>query len=68
VLDSKTGTQKSDSGLFRIELPTKTTNTALPLAMQVPFESLTPGVYNLELNALDSAGGKSKRVTAFEIQ
>jgi VWFA-related protein len=67
VLD-KTGAQKFDSGLFRVPLPEKAGNPMLPVGLQVPMASLTPGSYRLELKAADTEGGSFKRLADFEIQ
>jgi len=68
VLDGKTGEQKSDTGLFRVAIPDKGGSPTIPLGLQVPVESLTPGNYRLEISALDSAGGNVKRLTDFVIE
>ena len=68
VLDAKTGEQKTDSGLFRIPIPDKGGNPAIPTGTQVPVASLTPGSYRLIMSAEDSAGNKSQRWADIEVQ
>lgn len=68
VLDSKTGAQKVDTGLFRIAIPEKGGAPTIPLGLQLSINTLAPGNYRLELNAVDSAGGSAKRLTDFVIE
>jgi len=68
VIDVKTGEQKSDSGLYRIPVPEKKGNPAIPTGVQIPVASLTPGTYRVIMSALDSAGSKTQRWADFEVQ
>ena len=68
VLDGTNGQQKSDSGLFRLVLPEKGGRPTIPVGLQVPIASLSPGNYRLELSALDTSGGAVKRLTEFVIE
>ncbi|HYL75581.1 MAG TPA: VWA domain-containing protein [Bryobacteraceae bacterium] len=68
VLDGKSGEKKVDTGLFRIAIPEKGGAPTIPLGLQVAINSLSPGNYRLELNAVDSAGGSAKRLTDFVIE
>jgi hypothetical protein len=68
VLDTKTGEQKIDSGLFRIPVPDKNGSPAIPAASNIPVASLTPGTYRLVMTAVDSADKKSQRWADFEVQ
>ena len=68
VLDAKTGEQKSDSGLYRIPIPEKAGNPAIPTGTTIPVASLAPGTYRAILSAMDSAGNKSERWADFEVQ
>ncbi len=68
VMDVKTGEQKSDSGLYRIPVPEKRGNPAIPTGAQIPVASLKPGTYRLIMSAVDNAGGKSQRWADFEVQ
>jgi VWFA-related protein len=68
VLDSKTGEQKVDSGLFRIPVPDKAGNPVIAAGSQVPVDKLGPGSYRLVMTAQDSAGKQSQRWADFEVQ
>lgn len=68
VLDRKSGEQKFDSGLARLDARMHSGNLVIPLGLRIPLESLPPGAYKAELNAVDSAGAKSQRVANFDIQ
>jgi len=68
VLDRKSGEQKFDSGLARVDAQMHLGNLVIPLGMRIPLESIAPGAYKLELNAVDSAGAKSQRLANFDIQ
>jgi VWFA-related protein len=68
ILDAKTGEQKLDTGVLRVNVPMKTGNPVVPLALKVPLESLAPGSYTLELEVGDTAGKTSKRTTAIEVE
>ena len=68
VLDRKTGEQKEDTGLFRLDFPMKEGNPMIPLGLKVPSEKLAPGSYRLELAAFDQIGKTFKRSADFEIE
>jgi VWFA-related protein len=67
VLDDK-GAVKSDSGGFRIPLPEKGGNPAIPFAAQIPVAALEPGTYKVVLGAVDNANNKVERTVTFEMQ
>ncbi len=67
VLDDK-GAVKSDSGGFRIPLPEKGGNPAIPFAAQIPVATLDPGTYKVVLAAVDNANNKVERTVTFEMQ
>jgi hypothetical protein len=67
VLDDK-GAVKSDSGGFRIPLPEKGGNPAIPFAAQIPVATLEPGTYKVVLMAIDNAKNQVERTAIFEIQ
>jgi VWFA-related protein len=67
VLDAK-GAAKFDSGAFRIPMPQKGGNLTIPFAGQVPVGTLEPGMYKLELTAVDTADNKVTRTANFEVQ
>jgi VWFA-related protein len=68
VLDRKTGEQKSDTGLLRIDLAQQGTNPVIPLGEKMPVDALAPGSYTLELSALDTANHEFKRTVDFELR
>jgi VWFA-related protein len=68
LLDRKTGQQKEDTGLLRVDYPLKAGNPVIPMGMKVAKEPLAPGSYRLELTAMDQAGKSFKRTADFEIE
>jgi len=69
VLDRKTGQQKSDTGLMRLDLPAdKTGNPVIPIGEKMPVNGLAPGSYVLELSAVDTAGQQTKRSADFDLE
>jgi hypothetical protein len=67
VFDDK-GVVKSDSGGFRIPVPEKGGNPAIPFAAQIPISTLEPGSYKVVLVAVDNANNKVERTVKFEMQ
>jgi VWFA-related protein len=67
VFDAKAA-MKFDTGLFRIDVPTKGGNPTIPMAAQIPLATLEAGTYKLELTAVDSANNKTTREASFEVQ
>jgi VWFA-related protein len=67
VLDDK-GATKSDSGGFRIPVPEKGGNPAVPYAAQIPLTGLEPGSYKVVLGVVDNANNKAERTVNFEVQ
>ena len=67
VFDAK-GTMKFDSKAFRIVVPEKPGNPTIPFAAQVPLTDIEPGVYKLELTAVDTANNTFVRTANFAIQ
>jgi hypothetical protein len=68
ILDRKTGEQKSDTGLLRLELDKQGSNLVIALAEKLPADSLAPGSYTLEFYAVDSADNQFKRTADFELR
>lgn len=68
ILDRKTGEQKEDTGIMRIELPKDTGNPVIRLAERIPAEKLTPGAYSLEMTAMDNSGKTAKRLADFDMK
>ena len=68
VLDRKTGEEKSDTGLMRIDLSKQGSNPVIPLGQRIPVDKLGPGSYTLELSALDTGNNQFKRTVDFELR
>jgi VWFA-related protein len=68
VLDGKTGEQKTDTGLVRVDLPKQAGSPTIPLGAKIPTDSLAPGAYKVEIKALDDAGKEFKRTTDIQIE
>jgi VWFA-related protein len=68
IFDRKTGEQKLDTGALQIKLPEATGNHAIPIVKRVPIDSLPPGSYRVELEAIDSAGQSARRTADFEVE
>ncbi len=65
VLDRKSGEQKSDTGLMKLDRP-KAPMT--PLGQKLPVTDLAPGAYTLELTAVDANGKTFLRTANFEMR
>jgi hypothetical protein len=68
VLDRKTGQEKADTGLMRIDLSKQGSNPVIPLGERIPVDKLGPGSYTLELSALDTGNNQFKRTVDFELR
>lgn len=68
ILDEKTGTQKDDTGLMRVPLPGQVGSPRIPLASKIPTEMLAPGIYKVEVKAVDDHGQEFKRTTDVQIE
>jgi hypothetical protein len=68
VLDRKTGEEKNDTGLIRLDPPPPLGNAVIPLAEKMPVAKLGPGSYQLEVTFADSTGNTAKRTADFDIQ
>jgi len=68
ILDSKTGAQKLDTGLLRVDLPKQAGSPAIPLGAKIPTDALGPGDYKVEVKAVDNAGKEFKRTADFQIE
>ena len=58
LLDQKTGEQKGELPLGRIDRFILAGNLMVPLALRLPTEELVPGPYRVEVKAIDSAGNE----------
>ncbi|HEV3332454.1 MAG TPA: VWA domain-containing protein [Bryobacteraceae bacterium] len=68
ILDRKTGEQKEDTGVMRIDLPKDTGNPVIRLAERIPSDKLAPGAYTLEMTAMDNSGKTAKRIADFDMK
>lgn len=68
VLD-KAGAEKFDTGMQNAESYMKAGSPVIALGLKLPVSTLDPGSYRVALQAIDSAGNKSKARTAdFEVE
>ena len=67
VFDAK-GAMKSDSQGFRIPVPEKGGNPQITWAAQIPVAALDPGMYKVEVTAVDSLKNTFVRTAIFEMQ
>ena len=68
VLDRKSGEQKFTTGMMRFDLPEKSENPMFPLGERVPVDTLGPGQYIVEVQALSMAGTTVKRTADFDLE
>jgi hypothetical protein len=68
VLDRKTGAEKADTGLMRLDLSKQGSNPVIALGERIPVDKLGPGSYTLELSALDTGNNQFKRTADFELR
>ncbi len=69
VRDRKTGTKKLDIGVPNADFSIEKGSLVIRLGLQLPLNSLTPGSYELQLGAADSAGHASDyRSSDFEVE
>ncbi len=68
VLDKKTGEQKTDTGLMRLDPPPAVGNPVVPFGAKMPVSGLPPGSYEIEVTAVDEANHTAQRTADFEIQ
>jgi VWFA-related protein len=68
VLDRKSGEEKSNTGLLKLDPQPPLGNPTIPLAEKMPVAKLGPGSYQLEVTAADSTGKKAVRTADFQIE
>jgi hypothetical protein len=68
VLDRKSGEEKSNTGLLKLDPQPPLGNATIPLAEKMPVAKLGPGSYQLEVTAADSTGKKAVRTADFQIE
>jgi VWFA-related protein len=67
IVESKTGAQKWDGGVAKLDPPAGGKST-LPAGLSVPIASLPSGSYKLEVTATDGADKTAQRTVDFEIE
>lgn len=69
VVDRKSGATKVDSGQMDMAARIQVGNPVVPIGLKVPFDSLLPGDYRIDLRATDSAGNVSAvRSLGFQLE
>jgi hypothetical protein len=67
VLDSKSGEQKVDSGVFDLVQFVRKGVQVVPVGVRLPVDALSAGAYKLELTAGNSVGKTVMRTVDFEV-
>jgi hypothetical protein len=67
ILDGKTLDMKQDSGSVVVDNFVKAGSPVVPTGLRLPTEALAPGLYRVEIKALDSTGSFAIRTADFEI-
>jgi VWFA-related protein len=68
ILDRKTKEQKFSTGLMRLDMPDKSDNPTIPIAERVPLDSVGPGQYVVELQAVDTTDKPVTRTADFDLE
>ncbi|HXX27809.1 MAG TPA: VWA domain-containing protein [Terriglobales bacterium] len=69
VFDRKTGQAKFDTGMIAAASFIEKGNPVVPVGLKLPVNTLDPGSYRVQLEALDSLGNKSSPRTAdFDVE
>jgi len=69
IVDPKTKEQKMTSGVLSLASAIEPGSPLIPVGLKLPIASLTPGSYQVELRALDSAGNSTQvRSADFEVE
>jgi hypothetical protein len=68
TLNRQSGQPITDSGLIKLNTKVANENGTLPLSVTMPLTQVASGSYLLEVQALDSAGNSTRRVTQFEVE
>lgn len=66
--DRKSGENKGDSGLMRLDTSKMVNTTTIPLGQRVPIANLAPGWYALEFSVKDTADKAFKRTVDLEVE
>jgi len=67
VLDAKSQAVKSDTGNLLLDSLVQIGSPVVPTGLRIPVDGLSPGLYRLELKALDSTGSFAVRTADFEV-
>ena len=68
VLDRNTTEPKSDSGVVKLNTQTANASGMLPVSVTMALTQFEAGPYLLEVQALDSAGNKVRRVAPLDVE
>ncbi len=69
IVDKKSGAQKLDTGFINVANYAKNGNPVIPVGLRLPLDTLTPGAYRVELQAIDTANHQSPvRAVDFAVQ
>jgi hypothetical protein len=69
IVDKKSGEQKLDTGFINVGSYAKNGNAVIPVGLRLPVDTLTPGSYRVELQAIDAANHQSPvRAADFAVQ
>ena len=68
TLNRQSGQPVTDSGLIKLNTKVANENGMLPLSVTMPLTQVASGSYLLEVQALDSAGNSTRRLTPFEVE
>ncbi len=69
IVDKKSGAQKLDTGFINVASYAKNGNAVIPVGLRLPVDTLTPGAYRVELQAIDTANHQSPvRAADFAVQ
>jgi hypothetical protein len=67
IMDAKTMALMQDSGNVRVNDFVHAGSPVVPTGLRLPIEDLKPGLYSVELKAVDSTGNFATRTAEFEI-
>jgi hypothetical protein len=68
VLDRKTKGEKFTTGLMRLDMSGIADNPTIPLAERIPLDTIGPGQYVVEVQAVDSQGKLATRTADFDLE
>jgi len=66
-LDAKTGTPVTETGTLPVDSFVQAGNTKVATGLKLPVNTLAPGLYRVEIKALDSTGTWAMRTADFEV-